>query len=146
MRNVVLLLHLAAAILWMGGMAFLLMALRPAAHRQLQPPVRLPLMTEVLGRFFVIVGISIAVLLGTGGWLYVQLPVRPPGWQAMAVLGVAMMLVFGHLLAVPWRRLRAAVARGDWPEGGRQIGRIATLAQVNFALGWLAIGALRLAV
>ena len=90
MRNLLLFLHLAAAIFWMGGMGFVLLALRPAAHAQLQPPQRLPLMTQVLRRFFVIVIASIAVLLATGAPLLLQLPgaQAPRGWHAMAGLGV----------------------------------------------------------
>ena len=39
MRNLLLFLHIAGTIFWMGGMAFMVMALRPALHAQQQPPV-----------------------------------------------------------------------------------------------------------
>src|SRR5690349_19416331 len=99
MRDLLLFLHLAAAIFWVGGMAFMVLALRPAAHAQLQPPVRLPLMVQVLRRFFAVVIASIAVLLATGAPLLMQVPgaAAPKGWHAMAGLGVLMMLVFGHI-------------------------------------------------
>lgn len=143
MRNFVLFFHLAAAMIWMGGMAFMLLALRGPVAAQLQPPVRLPLLAAVLGRFFALVGLSIAVLLGTGLALLLgaQLSVAPPGWHAMAALGVAMMLIFGHLFFSPYRRLKAAVAAADWAEGGRRMAQITLLARINFALGWLAIAA-----
>jgi uncharacterized membrane protein len=146
MRNLALFLHLAAAIFWMGGMAFTVLALRPAAHAQLQPPVRLPLMVQVLRRFFVVVIVAIVVLLATGQWLMMQVPggETPRGWHAMAGLGVLMMLVFGHLFFAPWRRLQAAVAGQDWPEGGRRMNQIALLVKVNLGLGWLAIAAVML--
>lgn len=146
MRNLVLFLHLAASIFWMGGMAFMLMALRPALHAQLAPPVRLPLVVQVLRRFFAIVLASIAVLLATGGALLVQIPAAqaPPGWHAMAGLGLLMMLVFAHLYFAPWRRLQQAAARQDWPEGGKRMEQIALLVKLNFALGWLAIAAVLL--
>ncbi|MBE7367068.1 CopD family protein [Ramlibacter pallidus] len=146
MRNLMLFLHLAGAIFWMGGMAFMVMALRPALHAQLQPPARLPLVVAVLRRFFVVVMVSIALLLATGVWLLLQVPGRdaPPGWHAMAGLGIAMMLVFGHIFFAPWRRLQRAVAAGDWPEGGRRMNQIALLVKVNLALGWLAIAAVLL--
>lgn len=146
MRNLILFLHLAGAIFWMGGMAFMVLSLRPAAHAQLQPPVRLPLMVEVLRRFFVVVVVSIVLLLATGLWL--MLPAAgaraPLGWHVMAGLGIVMMLVFGHIFFSPWRRLRAAVAAQDWPEGGKRMNQIALLVKVNLALGWLAIGAVLL--
>lgn len=143
MRNILLFLHLAGAIFWIGGMAFMVLSLRPAAHVQLQPPVRLPLMVEVLRRFFVVVAISIAVLLATGVALMLQVPGgrAPVGWHVMAALGILMMLIFGHIFFGPWRRLRAAVAAQDWPEGGRRMNQIALLVKVNLGLGWLAIAA-----
>jgi uncharacterized membrane protein len=147
MRNLMLFLHLAGAIFWMGGMAFVVMALRPAANAQLQPPVRLPLMVQVLRRFFVVVIASIAVLLLTGMWLLMQakgMPVLPKGWHAMAGLGILMMLVFGHIFFSPWRRAQRAVAAQDWPEGGKRMNQIALLVKVNLTLGWLAIAAVLL--
>lgn len=146
MRNLLLFLHLAGAIFWMGGMAFMVMSLRPAAHAQLQPPVRLPLIVAVLHRFFMVVIASIAVLLVTGVWLLLQVPgaQAPRGWHVMAGLGLVMMLVFGHIFFAPWRRLQRAVAEQDWPEGGRRMNQIALLVKVNLAIGWIAIAAVLL--
>ena len=146
MRNLLLFLHLAAAIFWMGGMGFVLLALRPAAHAQLQPPQRLPLMVQVLRRFFVLVIASIAVLLATGVPLLMQVPgaQAPRGWHAMAGLGVLMVLVFGHIFFVPWRRMQRAVAAQQWPEGGKRVNQVALLVKANFALGWIAIAAVML--
>ena len=146
MRNLLVFLHLAAAIFWMGGMAFMLFALRPAAHAQLQPPLRLPLLVEVLRRFFALVVLSIVVLLATGVPLLLQVPgaQAPAGWHLMAGLGVLMMLLFGHLWFSPWRRVRQALAAQQWAQGGQQLQQIALLVRINFALGWLAIGAVLL--
>ena len=146
MRNLMLLLHLAGAIFWMGGMAFAVMNLRPALHELQQPPVRLPLMVGVLRRFFVVVIVSIALLLFTGAWLLQQVPAAqaPRGWHAMAAIGVVMMLVFGHVFFAPWRRLQRAVAAQDWPAAGKAIGQIVLLVKVNLGLGWLAIAAVLL--
>lgn len=145
MRDVLLFLHLAAAVFWMGGMAFMVLALRPPLHAQLQPAQRLPLAAAVLGRFFVVVAVSIAVLLPTGLVLMLAPGVRPPaGWHVMAGLGIAMMLIFGHLYFSPFRRLKAAVAAADWPEGGRRMAQITLMAKINLGLGWLAIAAVML--
>ena len=146
MRNLLLFLHLAAAILWIGGMVFMVAALRPAVHAQLQPPQRLPLMLQVMRRFFAIVIASIAVLLATGVPLLLQVPgaQAPRGWHAMAGLGVLMMLVFGHIFFGPFRRARTAVAAQDWPEGGKRMNQVALLVKVNLALGWIAIAAVLL--
>lgn len=146
MRNLLVFLHLAAAIFWIGGMAFVVLALRPAAHAVLQPPQRLPLMVQVLRRFFPVVIASIAVLLATGVPLMLQVPgaQAPRGWHAMAGLGILMVLVFGHIFFAPWRRAQRAVAAQDWPEGGRRMNQIALLVKVNLGLGWLAIAAVLL--
>jgi uncharacterized membrane protein len=145
MRNLILFLHLAAAIFWMGGMAFMVLALRPALHELQPPPVRLPLVVAVLRRFFVVVLVSIAVLLASGLWLLLQATGQPPvGWHVMAGLGIVMMLVFGHIFFAPWRRLQRAVAEQDWPQGGQRMNQIALLVKLNLGLGWLAIAAVLL--
>lgn len=143
MRNLVLFFHLAAAIFWMGGMAFMVLALRPSLA-VVDPPQRVKLMAQVLRRFFTVVAISIAALLATGGWLYAGSPNPPPGWHAMVALGVLMMLVFGHLYMAPWKRFKTAAAREDWPAAGAAAGQVALLAKVNLGLGWIAIAAVLL--
>ena len=65
MLVLLLALHLLAALFWVGGMAFAYWVLRPAAG-PLDPPLRLPLWRRVFGIFLPWVGVSIAVLLGSG--------------------------------------------------------------------------------
>jgi uncharacterized membrane protein len=146
MYNLIQFFHLAAAIFWMGGMAFMVLALRPPLAEQLPPPARLQLLAAVLRRFFVVVGISIAALLGTGMMMLLSAGpgTTPRGWHAMAGLGVLMMLIFGHLYFSPYRRLRQAVAAGDWADGGKRAAQITLLAKINLGLGWLAIAAVML--
>jgi Copper resistance protein D. len=104
------------------------------------------LLVEVLRRFFALVVLSIVVLLATGVPLLLQVPgaQAPAGWHLMAGLGVLMMLLFGHLWFSPWRRVRQALAAQQWAQGGQQLQQIALLVRINFALGWLAIGAVLL--
>ena len=146
MRNLMLFLHVAGAIFWMGGMAVMVLVLRPAAGVHLQPPVRLPLIEEVLRRFFLVVAVSIATLLVTGAWMLLQVSAAPtpPGWHAMAGLGIVMMLVFGHIFFGPWRRLKRALAAQDLTEGGKRLNQITLLVKLNLGLGWLAIAAVLL--
>ena len=136
-------LHLVAAIAWLGGVSFMLFALRPAATALLAPPQRLPLIAQVLRRFFVLVWPAIGVLLLTGLTMLLQMGMKnaPLGWHLMLGTGLLMIALFGHLYFGPFRRLKLAVAASDWPEGGRRTGQIATLAMVNLALGALAIAA-----
>jgi len=66
MRSILLFLHLAGVIIWVGGMFFAHFCLRPAAAAQLPPPQRLPLLAEVLGRFFFAVAASIVAIIVSG--------------------------------------------------------------------------------
>ncbi|WP_137892489.1 CopD family protein [Ramlibacter sp. 2FC] len=146
MYEFVKLLHLAAGIVWLGGMAFVLCALRPVAIAQLQPPQRLPLLSAVLARFFALVWLSIAVLLLSGAFMLagVDMKVAPRGWHAMLGIGLLMFGIFGHIYFAPFRRLKAAVAAANWPEAGRRVAQIHPLVVLNFALGWLAVAAVLL--
>jgi len=134
-------LHLAAGIIWIGGMTLLLWAVRPAALGLLPPAQRLPLLHQVLARFFVLVWMSIAVLLASGGWMFgsADMKLVPLGWHLMAGLGTLMCLIFAHLYFAPFRRLTHAVQTQDWPMGAKALAQIHPLVLSNFALGWLVV-------
>ena len=140
MRDLALFFHLAAAILWMGGMAFMVLALRPSLAA-LEAPVRVKLVAGVLQRFFTVVAISVVALAATGAWMYSDAQATPRGWQAMAAIGVVMMALFGHIFFAPYRRLQRAIAQEDWPAAGAAAGQVTLLAKVNLGLGWIAIAA-----
>lgn len=141
-------LHLLAAIAWLGGIGFMLFALRPVAAAVLTPPLRLTLIAQALQRFFALVWVSIAVLLATGLAMLLGVGMKnaPAGWHAMFGTGLLMMALFGHLYFGPFRRLKQAVGATNWPEGGRRVGQIATLSLINLVLGVLAIAAVRFMV
>ena len=75
--------------------------------------------------------------------MFVSAPATSRGWHAMAAIGLLMFAVYAGLYFAPYRRMRRAVAVEDWPAAGGQMKRIARLATVNFALGWIAIAAVR---
>ncbi|WP_300271744.1 CopD family protein [Halomonas sp.] len=134
-------LHVLAAILWVGGMFFAWMVLRPVAASQLAPPERLTLWHGVLERFFPWVWAAVAVLLGSGLWMLFAVFGGMAGarWHIhlMLALGLAMMAIYLHLWFAPWQRLRRAVAAEAWPEGGRQLATIRRLVGINLLLGLL---------
>jgi len=154
MIDLVKLLHLVAAIFWMGGMAFMIMALRPAAVALMQPPERLMLMAGVWKRFFPIVIVSIVALFGTGTNLYTTAfrAIKaatgqgsvPLGWNVMLALGLLMIALFGHIYFVGYARFKRAMAVQDWPVAGKAATQIHLFMLANFVLGWLAIAAVRL--
>ncbi len=154
MIDIVKLTHLVAAIFWMGGMAFMIMALRPAAMTLLAPPDRLMLMGAVWKRFFIVVMVSIVALFASGTNLYTTAfrAIKaatgtgsvPLGWNVMLVLGLLMMLIFGYIYFAPYARFKRAVSVQDWPSAGKAAAQIQTLMVTNFVLGWLGIAAVRL--
>jgi uncharacterized membrane protein len=144
------LLHLAAAIVWLGGMTFMLFAFRPALLAQLQGEARLRLQEQVLQRFFAIVLGAVAILLLTGLHLYgagakaVGMPSIPLGWHLMAGLGLTMILVFGHIYFAGFRGLRRAIAAANLPLAAAKAGQIHKMVVLNFILGWAAVIAVRM--
>ena len=141
MNKLLLFIHLIGAIVWMGGMTLVLLALRPAALRVLQPPLRQQLLLQVLRGFFPLVWLSIALLLGSGAWALasVGMAAAAPGWHAMLGIGLVMTAVFAHIYFAPYRRACRAAREARWPEVGAALQRIHRLVQLNFVLGWLAI-------
>ena len=148
MHNAALFVHLACAIVWMGGMAFMLLALRPAALATMEAQPRARLMVAVMHRFFNIVCGAVVGLLLTGGQMYASLSKTalgasgvPQGVQLMASVGLLMFLVFGHIYFAGFKKFRRAVTAGEWPVAAKAAGQIHTLVITNFCLGWLAIAA-----
>lgn len=135
--------HLAAGLIWLGGMTILIMAVRPAVIAQLEPNQRIPLLSGILARFLKLVMVCIAILLITGGLMFagVDMKIAPKGWHVMLGLGFVMFAIFGHLYFVPFRRLQRSIAMADWLAASKQLAQIHTLVLTNFALGWLAVAA-----
>lgn len=131
-------LHLLAAVLWVGGMAFAHFVLRPAVAG-LPPRERFALWRRVFGRFLPVAGTSALVLLATGHLLipltYGELAHAPLFVHAMLGLGWVMALVYAVIVAGPWRRFRTAVDAGDGEGAAAQLSRIRRLVTVNLVLG-----------
>lgn len=140
--TVTLILHTFSAVVWVGGMFFALVALRPATLL-LQPPARLGLWSGVLGRFFAWVIVAIVLLLATGYGMVFGVYAGFSGIgrhvHIMQGLGIIMMLLFFHLYFAPWRRFRAALARPDYETAARQLNQIRWIVAVNLLLGLLTI-------
>ena len=141
-------LHVLSIIVWIGGMVFAHFFLRPAVTR-LEPPQRLPLMHDVLGRFFQAVLVASLLTLGSGVWMLGRVAKQvvqsggsfemPLAWTLMAVLGTAMVAIFMHIRFALYKRLGQAVSASDWAAGGAALARIRTWVLVNLALGVLVL-------
>lgn len=134
-------LHLLGATVWVGGMFFAYMALRPAAVEVLEPPLRLPLWHQTLRRFFLWVWVAVALILGSGLHMIMALggsDAHAYAWIMLAI-GIGMMLIFAHVYFAPYRRLGRAVAATDWKAGGAALGQIRKLVGLNLILGLITI-------
>ena len=137
-----LVLHSLAAVIWVGGMFFALLALRPATA-PLEPGPRLELWSRVLERFFLWVVAAIALLLASG---YAMIFGVYGGFRGIGLhihlmqgVGIIMMLLFFHLYFAPWRRFRGAVQRQDYPAAARQLNQIRVIVAINLILGLITV-------
>lgn len=134
-------LHILSAIVWVGGMFFAYMVLRPVAANRLEPPVRLALWAACFERFFVWVWLAVTLLPLSGYWILFAVS----GGMANAALyvhlmqGIAwiMIALFVYLYFVPYRRLKDAVAAENWPQGGKALNTIRRIVGTNLLLGLL---------
>ena len=137
--SVLLALHVLAVVIWVGGMFFAYNVMRPAAVEVLEPPLRLKLWVATFRRFFPWVWLSVIIILISGLWMMMTLPKAPAYIHIMLALGVIMMLIFGHVYFGPYRRLKHAVTKENWPEGGKYLGQIRTLVGINTIIGLVTI-------
>lgn len=135
--GIALALHVLAAVIWVGGMFFSYLCLRPAALA-LDPPVRLRLWAGVLSRFFRWVAISAGLLLFTGFWMFFSGQRGQPVY-AMLGLGILMMLLAAHVYFAPYKRLKRQINASNWPEAARQLNQIRRFIAVNLSLGLVTV-------
>ena len=139
MHAIAIALHLLAAVVWVGGMFFAHQALRPVAAALLDPPLRLPLWVNTLGRFFVWVWLAVILLLVTGYWMALNMfgnfAAFPLYINLMQGIGWLMILLYFHVYFAPYQGLRRAVTAGDWPAGAAQLARIRRIVGINLILG-----------
>jgi uncharacterized membrane protein len=136
--------HILSIVVWIGGMVFAHFFLRPAVA-QLEPPVRLRLMHDVLGRFFRAVLAVSLLALTTGLWMLGRVAKQvvqsgghfemPLAWWVMTVLGIAMVAIFMHIRFALYKRFSGMVANADWSSAGSALARIRQWVSINLAVG-----------
>jgi len=141
-------LHGLAATIWVGGIFFAYMALRPAANITLEPTQRLKLWQSTFSHFFPWVWVMICALLITG---YTDLFIRFGGFthsplylELMHGMGLLMIVLFVYLYFGLYRSLSKLVKEEDIPAAALVMNKIRPIIAINLILG-LSISAIGIA-
>lgn len=135
--------HVLAALVWVGGMFFAWMVLRPAAVKALEGPARLKLWAEVFPRFFAWVWVAVIILpIGGVGMIHMRFngfETAPRYVQIMMGLYLVMTALFIRIQALRLPELRKAVLAEDWATGAATLGGIRRLVGINLLIGLLLV-------
>lgn len=136
------LLHLLSVVVWVGGMFFAYMVLRPCAADVLPPPERLRLWDKVLARFFNWVWGAVYLLFSSGLYMIYQyggLGAVPHYLHLMLMLGLVMFAIFAYVFFSAYVRLNLAVANKEWEKAAAALATVRKLVALNLSLGVLTI-------
>lgn len=140
--NLALALHVLFAVVWVGGMAFAILALRPALA-VLEPPQRVALMGRVHKRFFLIIWHAMPIVILSGYWLLFGHfgGFRGAGWHVhlMHLTGLVMALVYLAIFFGPWKRMRLALAASDVKAAAAANDGIRRMVSANLLIGLFTI-------
>jgi uncharacterized membrane protein len=136
--STLLVLHLLGAVLWVGGIGFVILVMRPSVA-VIDAPARLVLHAEMFRRFFRLVWHLMPIVLLTGyamvfavygGFQNVAWPVH-----VMHLTGLLMTALFLWIFFGPFAALKRAKAAGDAAMGAAAMAKLRPLAWTNLGLG-----------
>ena len=131
--------HALAAVVWVGGMFFAYVVLRPSLS-VLEPIQRIALHTQVFRRFFLVVWHAMPLILLSGFAVLFGFYGGPAfvGWNVhvMMLLGLIMSAIFLLIVFGPYARFRRTT---DRTTAAASIDRIRKLIGVNLVLGLVTI-------
>lgn len=142
MMSFMKLIHLLAIVVWVGGMFFAYVVLRPSAADVLQPPERLRLWDKVFSRFFNWVWLALFLVLVSGFYMiylfggFANLPLYI---NLMLLLGLAMTLIYVYVFFKCYVQFNRLVAKQGWPAAGAMLGTIRKLVGLNLTIGLVTI-------
>jgi len=140
MNAVAIALHVVAAVVWVGGLFFAFVVLRPSSE-SLEPPQRLVLWAGVFKRFFPWVWMAIVILMISGYWLifnWFKGFTNVPGYvHLMHLIGWLMSLLFVYLYYKVYPVFVEAVKDKNWPGAGVAMNSIRQIVLANLILGIL---------
>ncbi|WP_158928454.1 CopD family protein [Acidisphaera sp. S103] len=131
-------LHLLCAVVWVGGMFFAYVVLRPSMVA-IEAPQRMLLHTRVFKKFFLVIWHAMPVILITGfAMLFLMGGMANVPWQihAMMGLGLLMAAVFLAIFFGPYRQFRRTTDRNRMASTLNSIRR---LIGVNLVLGLITV-------
>jgi len=140
--HILLTVHLLAAVIWVGGMFFAYVCLRPVAGSLLSPPERLSLWQGVFKRFFNWVWLAVAALILSGhgmiaiygGFAQIGLHIH-----IMLGLGYLMIALYAFLFFMRFKQFSSAVAEENWQEAAGFLNKIRHIVAVNLVLGLVTV-------
>lgn len=137
LRQALLVLHLLAAMAWIGGMFFAYFCLRPSAAEVLDPPMRLLLWLATLERFLRYMGLAVLVVLATGVSMFLStgFQAAPIGWHVMFAVGLVMAAVYAYIHLGLLPEFRAHCRSSTWPAAAQVLNSIRQLVALNLTLG-----------
>lgn len=131
--------HVLCAVLWVGGMFFAYVVLRPSLS-VLEPIQRIALHTQVFRRFFLVIWHAMPLILISGGGMvygrYGDPANLPWNINVMMLLGLIMSVVFVWIYFGPYARFRRTTDRNT---AAASIDRIRKLIGVNLVLGLVTV-------
>ncbi len=133
------LIHLLSIMIWVGGMFFAYVVLRPSAAEILQPPERLQLWNNVFGRFFNWVWVTSVLTVLTGISMIIQfggMANVPRYIHAMLLLGTIMLGIYAYVYFGQYRIFSISVASKDWPKAATSLATIRKLIATNLLIGF----------
>ena len=135
--NAALAVHILGATIWVGGMFFSLLVLRPSLS-VLEPPQRIAVHSQVFRRFFFIIWHAMPLTLLSGYAIlfgvYGGFAGANPYIHVMHLLGLVMAAIFVWIFLGPWKQFRA-----DTASRPQAVDRIRKAIGINLILGLLTI-------
>jgi uncharacterized membrane protein len=136
------LIHLLSIVVWVGGMFFAYVVLRPSAAEVLQPPERLRLWDKVFSGFFNWVWLAVFLVLVSGLYmiyLFGGVATLPLYINLMLLMGVVMTMIYVYVFFKCYVQFNRLVAKQEWPAAGAMLGTIRKLVGLNLTIGLLTI-------
>lgn len=131
-------LHLLCAVLWVGGMFFAYVVLRPSMAA-IEAPQRMLLHTRVFKSFFLVIWHAMPLIIITGFAMLGMIGgMETAPWQIHAMLGLGLLMaaIFLAIFFGPYRQFRRTI---DRTRMASSLDNIRKLIGVNLVLGLVTV-------